>query len=235
MGARFGRAWKLVVVVAAGLATFSFFTPFVEISHEHLTVPVSAYRIVAGFDEVGQIDPALRKLPPRARHEQLETWNYAIQHEPYVVLGQRPRASHVPYYYLSAALLLVVSAIAIARRQLSLLAALYAVAGGLGATGSWLHELSIGRLMSSPVELAAHITWGATLLAIAGAIALVAGIGALLWVDPGGFRAARKITALVEHGEGPVAIDMPTSEQDATIPTATLRAPSARAGAKHGS
>jgi hypothetical protein len=39
----------------------------------------------------------------------------------------------------------------------------------------------------------------------------------------GGFRARRKILVQLQRGHAPVAIDMPTGEQGAAMPTATLR------------
>jgi hypothetical protein len=44
----------------------------------------------------------------------------------------------------------------------------------------------------SKVHLGQNWPSGATLFVIAGAIALIAGIGSLVWPDPGGFRARRK-------------------------------------------
>jgi hypothetical protein len=107
------------------------------------------------------------------------------------------------------------------------------VSGGLCAAWGWTRELLIERRIVSAADLPPHIAWGATLLAVAGAIALVAGIGARLWADPGGFRARRKISALLQRGEGRIAIDMPTAEQNTAVPTATLRRASARSDAKH--
>jgi hypothetical protein len=227
-----GRAWKLVIVVAAGLATGSFFAPFIALRHAPAMVPVSAYRIVIGFDDLGQVDPALRDLPERARDKLLASWNDAIQHEPLAVEGKPPPENRIPYYYLSAVLLLAVAAVALARRQLGFWGALFTFGSGLYATWGWTRELVIERRISGAANLSPHIAWGATLLATAGALALVAGIGALLWPDPGGFRARRKIAAVLRRGEGPIAIDMPTAEQDAKVPTATLRRSSARSDAK---
>lgn len=226
-----GRGWKLVVVVAAGLASLSFFAPFITLRHDPM-IPVSPYRIVIGFEDIRQIDPALSGLPEKARIEILETLNFSIQHEPFAIQGKKPPANHIPYYYLSALLLLAVAAVALARRQLGFLGALFTVGGGLGATLGWTRELVLERRLLSEADMSMHIAGGAALLAVAGGLALIAGIGGLVWPDPGGFRARRKIAALVQRGEGPVAIDMPTAEQNAMVPSATLRRPSGRAGAK---
>jgi hypothetical protein len=204
------------------VATFSFFEPFIAISYNGTIVPVSAYRVTVGFDDVGQVDPALRDLPERARNAMLASLNNAIQHETGAP-NPRQQSDRIQYYYLSAVLLFAVAAVAIARRQLGMFGGLFTVGAGLCAICGWTRTLLIERRMAQEGGPFVHAAGGATLLAVAGAIALVAGIGALLWMDPGGGRARGKILAVVQRGEGPIEIDMPTREQNAAIPTATLR------------
>jgi hypothetical protein len=233
MAERLGRIWKLIVVVAAGVSALSFVLPYLRVDHDPADVPVSAYRILIGFDDVAQIDPALRRLPAREQAEVLDAWNATVRTE-LKILGQtdiRPQASRVPYFYAGAALLLIVAAIAIARRELGFFASLATMAGGLIGVWGWTRELLRLRHILPGDFATTALSSGAHLSAVAGAIALVAGVGALIWPDPGGFRAPRKISVQLQRGEGPVAIDMPTVGRGAAIPTATLRS---RAGRSRG-
>ncbi|MEO7731230.1 MAG: hypothetical protein ABIY55_09680 [Kofleriaceae bacterium] len=223
-----GRAWKLVILVAAGLATYSFFQPFYTVRVGDAVIPVSAYRIVVGFTEVAQLDPDLRAPADPARL--LADFNDAIRQETSDNPNVAPQASRIPAYYLSALTLLVVGGVACARRRLGLIGSLFTLGAGLCATWGCTRHALIARHATHAGEvytLSAAPLW----LGAAGLLALLAGVGAFVWADPGGFRARRTISALVVRGEGPVALEMPSGARDAAIPTATLKAPRGKPGA----
>jgi hypothetical protein len=92
----------------------------------------------------------------------------------------------------------------------------------------WTREVLLIRHSFSEGSSSVALSSAATLLVIAGAIGLVAGVGSLVWADPGGFRAPGKISVQVRRGEAPIGLDMPTDQQSAAIPTATLRVRSTR-------
>lgn len=223
--------WKLLVMVAAGLGTLSFFMPFLECEYGDARVPASPYRILIGLNDVAQIDPALRSLPEADRARLLEAWNATVRREVTMSIIQTPtgqQASRIPYFYLATASLLVIAAIAVARRELGFLATFGTVGAGLGGIWGWTRELLLIRHSFSGSNPLVALSSGATLFVIASAIALTAGIGSLVWADPGGFRARRKILVQLQRGDAPVEIDMPTDEQSAAMPTATLRVRSTR-------
>ena len=223
---RFGRTWKLFVMVAAGLGTLSFFMPFLECEIGGARIPASPYRILIGASDIAQIDPALGSLPGADRARLLEAFNATVRRETTMgivasVTGQQ--ASRIPYFYLSTAALLVIAAMAAARRELGFLSGFGTVGAGLGGVWGWTRELLLIRHSFPGEYLPIALSSGATLFVSASAIALLAGIASLVWADPGGFRARRKILVQLQRGDDPIAVDMPTEEQSAAIPTATLR------------
>lgn len=233
MEERFGRTWKLFVMVAAGLGTLSFFLPFLECELGDARVPASPYRILIGVDDVAQIDPALRRLPEAERVRLLAAWNATVRHEVKLSVAGAPageQASRIPYFYGAIASLLFIAGIAIARRQLGFLAGFATVSAGLCGTWGWTREVLLIRRSFPGGNAPIALSSGATLFGIAGVIALAAGIASLVWADPGGFRARRKVLVQLHRGEAPVpvAIDMPTDAQNAAMPTATLRVRSTR-------
>lgn len=226
MAERFGRTWKLFVMVAAGLGALSFFLPFLECELGGARVPASPYRILTGVDDVAQIDPALRGLPDAERVRILAAWNATVRHEVKLSVVGTPageQASRIPYFYGAVVSLLFIAGISIARRQLGFLAGFATVAAGLCGTWGWTREVLLIRRSFPEGNPPIALSSGATLFGIASVIALAAGIASLVWADPGGFRARRKVLVQLRRGEAPVAIDMPTEEQSAAMPTATLR------------
>jgi hypothetical protein len=220
-----GRAWKLVILVAAGLATFSFFQPFYTVRVADVTVPVSAYRIVFGFTDLAQLGLELRASSAEdAAPRLLTALNGAIGQETLDNPNRPVQASRIPAYYLSAVALFIVGVVACARRRLGLLGSLFTLAAGLCAAWGVTRHALMARHPLNSVEALTHS--GAPLwLGVAGALAVLAGVGALVWADPGGFRARRTISALVHRGDGPVDLEMPSDAHGAAIPKATLKAP----------
>lgn len=216
----------MLVAVAAGLGMLAFFVPFLESRFAGREVGISPYRLVVGFDDVGVYDPALRAAPEAQRAAWLAALNASLGRENVRVfvdeVGSQP--SRVPYFFLAVAVLIVAAAHALARRQLGLLGALAAIGGGLGAIGGWSRQLLLEReTVRIGAEVVSHLAPSAVVFLIAGVVALIGGVGALCWPDPGGYRARRKIFARLVIGEGPVPIDMPSGEQDARVPRAELR------------
>jgi hypothetical protein len=86
--------------------------------------------------------------------------------------GPAPRHyAYPPLFFLSCALMAVLAGIAIVRRRLGGFVALFSILAALLALGG-------------PVREANHhyaLSWGAALLAISGALALVVGISGMLW------------------------------------------------------
>jgi hypothetical protein len=216
------RSWKLFVAAAAVLGAVSFFEPFFAVGSGDISIPVSAFRVMAGFDDAAQLLPVMREAPEPQRSTLLARWNDMIQHEA-VGPDLRPQPSRIPYFYLSVATLLLVAAVALVRRELSFFAALATVGAGLCALWGWSREVLLLRHAAETAERVITLASGGTLLGVVGLIALVVGIGALLWPDPGGFWPPRTISVLVARGEAPVEIEMPTSAANAAVPTATLR------------
>jgi hypothetical protein len=62
-------------------------------------------------------------------------------------------------------------------------------------------------------------------LAVAGALGLLAGIGSMMWPDPGGFRAPRTIAVQLEGEADEVLLPLPTGRRAGRVPKATLRPP----------
>ena len=219
-----GRSWKLVILVAAGCAVFSFFQPFYTARVAGVTVSVTAYRIVLGFTDVTQLDPSLRATSSAEAARALAMFNDAIRHEVVDDPNRPTQASRIPAYYLSAIALLIVGVIACARRRLGLLGSLATLAAGLCATWGCTRHALMARHATHAGDVFTHT--GAPLwLGIAGFLALLAGVGAFVWADPGGFRAPRTISALLARGEPAVALAMPSADRNAAIPTATLKPP----------
>src|SRR4029453_8854252 len=121
----------------------------------------------------------------------------------------RPQSSRVPYFYLGTALLLVIAATALARRELGFFASLATVACGLVGVGGWTRELLLLRHSFAGGHATIALASGPHLLAVGGVRAVAAGGGALIWPDPGGFRARGKISVQLQRGEAAVALDMP--------------------------
>jgi hypothetical protein len=178
-------------------------------------VKVSAYRIVFGFDDVAQLDPALRAEPARDRYLRLTTFNDAIRHDITTPVGVIGTPSTVPVYYLAAILLLAVAGAAVALRQLEMVGAIVTIAGGLWALCGWTGALVHAQRALQAGSKVVYGGAGVSLLAAAGVIALAAGIGALIWGDPGGFRAPRTLS-MRTRGE------VPRSPGRIALPTARL-------------
>jgi hypothetical protein len=219
-----GRSWKLVILVAAGLATFSFFQPFYTVRVAGVTVPVTAYRIVFGFSDVTQLDPDLRATSAADAERMLALFNDAIRHESLDDPNRPTQTSRIPAYYVSAIALILVGLVACARRRLGLLGSLVTLGAGLCATWGCTRHALMARHATHAGDVLTHS--GAPLwLGMAGFLALLAGVGAFVWADPGGFRAPRTISALLVRGEGAVPLAMPSADRNAAIPTATLKPP----------
>lgn len=185
-----------MVLVAAGLVILGFFEPFVEAPTRPHPIQMSPYRILVGYDDIGQLDPSLRALPDDARAQRLDYLNRSFDEEPIIdnKFTGRGQPSRIPHCFLTGLLLLAIAVVALWRRQLGLVGSLFTIAGGLGATYGWTRELVLERHTLHAGGLPSHLVWGAAFLVAAGALALLAGVGALLWSDPGGFLPRRTIS-----------------------------------------
>lgn len=188
-----GRSWKLVLALATGLGVWAFFLPI----HRHhvgdLAVEVSAYRILNGFEAATQVDPDAARLDAHDQERLLANVNELVQNEgrpdPHHIGEIKNTPSWVPFYFLTVVGLALITLVVLIRRNLGPLTSAGALVLGLGAIGLVLRELVIDRHGVSELGARASTTaYGGAVLAIAGALAMIAGIGGLLVADPGGFR-----------------------------------------------
>lgn len=190
-----------MIVLAAGLGVLAFFLPFHRYELGARDLDVSAYRIVVGFDRAAQLDPAHAELEPWRQDRILRAFNHAIAHEQsrdgFGDELSKERRSPVPYYFAAAIGLVLIAASCLWTRCLGLFGALGAIACGLCALWGYTRELLVDRniartaLALGKLVDTSTVAAGATLLLVVGLFALIAGVGGLAFVDPGGFGKPR--------------------------------------------
>lgn len=164
---------KVLVLVAGCLGAIGFFQPFFDYGD----LPVSAKRIITGFtaQEAGLEEHRLGDLRELNEHVQLERG---------VVLGAgSSHRSPVPYYFLSAIVMVIVGAVSLIRGRFSGFAALFSLSAAMLALGGWLRELRLHRMLA-PNGGEVVLSTGATLLVVSGAIALIASLVVLIKREP---------------------------------------------------
>ncbi len=191
-----GRSWKLLVLVAAGLGVWSFFLPIHRYTRDGASdLHVSAYRVARGYERAVDIDPSYASLERWQQDRIVRDTNETIQYVTHGGTSYVPRTqsrSLVPYYFTSIAILVLVALFVFVTRTLGTFTALTSLVMGLAALGAVLRELVVDRRVADVAERASSsVGSAAAVLAFAGALALIAGVGGLLVPDPGGFRAKR--------------------------------------------
>jgi len=182
------RSWKLWVLVAAALGTYGFFQPFFTI--DSVDLEVSAYRIVAGYQSLDEIGPERFGVRPDQRNTEYERetlrkvndWvrsDHVAQFDWNTTVTQK---SFVPYYFLSAALLLAIAFYAFVERKLRTSAAWVVLIASMPAL--WGFSRAWRGAMAYPEV---HLGSGAVFLGATGVLAIAVGIAALVREDPGGF------------------------------------------------
>ena len=165
---------KVIVLAAGGLGVLAFFLPYYtfEYSDTHEKVPGSGYHLAFGF--------------PDPHHDH---WRYQVRtlcqpDDPICrdnedQRGAKLHHTRVPLYFWTAAVFLIVGVVSIWRKRMSIPAGLCALAASMFAIGLWLNEINHDWM--TPESTPAI---GATLLGIAGLIALGPSFAVLYWREP---------------------------------------------------
>jgi hypothetical protein len=162
---------KVLVLVAGCIGAFAFFQPFFL----HDDLPVSAYRILRGFEahEVGL----------EGRPDELWKLNARVQREQPAAHDMPDSPSPVPYYFVSAIMFVVVGLVSLIRGRFSGFAGLISLSGAMLAIGGWMRETRIDQALEREGEKA-MMTFGATLLLVSGLLGLVSSLVVLIKREP---------------------------------------------------
>jgi len=168
------RWMKVIVLMAGGLGVLAFFLPYYtfEYTDTHEKVPASAYHLAVGFPDPLH-DHLMYEVRTRCRPDDLP----CMENED--LNGAELHHIKVPFYFWTAATFLLVGILSIWRKRMSIPAGLCALAASMFAIGLWLNEINHDWM--TPESTPAI---GATLLGIAGLIALVPSFAVLYWREP---------------------------------------------------
>jgi len=172
------KAWKYLVLLGGIAGIAGFFLPLINFSSSDggIEGSVSAYQIVRGIDDVGELvegtKPIVAASPDAQRF--VTTFNEQLGRYRGVLVG----------LYVPAALLALLGALAGIRRKLGRIAALLAIALGLANAGIWIlfYQVSLDATATAGT---ASLGIGVHMLLAAGIAALLAGLGALVSPDRG--------------------------------------------------
>jgi hypothetical protein len=170
------KAWKYLVLIGGIAGVAGFFLPCFTFTsdRDNVTVAVSAYQIVSGIDAVDELlDGAspLALADPNAR-QTLATIDAELE---------RYRTA-LMIVFAPAAFLALLGAINGARRKMGRIAGLLALVLGLANAGIWLLFYSVA---AEEPDLRASLGVGLHLLLAAGALGVLAGLGAIIAPDRG--------------------------------------------------
>jgi hypothetical protein len=187
------RAWKYLVLIGGIIGIAGFFLPFVEFHNAQTTIAgdtvqlkpiaISGYQVVRGIDDIHDLIEATRPLTKQAEPEiQLVVAGFNAQLAEYRGL--------MIAFYVPALLLALLGALAGMRRQMGRLAGLCAIAFGAGNALVWLVFDQISRELATKsaatgTTAKALMGLGLHALLVAGVLAVMAGLGALLLPDRG--------------------------------------------------
>jgi hypothetical protein len=168
------RWMKVIVLLAGGLGVLAFFLPYYtfEYSDTHEQVPASAYHLAVGFP-----DPSHDHLMYEVRTRCMPDDQACLDTEDQQ--GARLHHIKVPYYFWTTITFLLVGILSIWRKRMSIPAGLFALAASMFAIGLWLNEINHDWMTPH-----SHPAIGATLLGIAGLVALGPSFAVLYWREP---------------------------------------------------
>lgn len=177
------RAWKYLVLIAGIVGVAGFFLPFVELHSEPAKLDglVSAYQVVRGIDDVRDLIAGTKPLAMQA--------DPAVQRT--IAELNRRLAEYrgvMVAFYVPAALLALLGALAGIRRRMGRLAGLCAILFG-GASGVvWLlfdHVSRESAAKAAASGTSAVMGYGLHALLVAALFGVIAGLGAFLLPDRG--------------------------------------------------
>lgn len=170
------KAWKYLVLIGGIAGVAGFFLPFLTFTsdRDNLSVSVSAYQIVSGIDAVDELIAGAKPMTDASAEarQAIATINTELE---------RYRGALMAVFAPAVALALL-GAINGARRRMGRVAGLLTIGLGLANAGIWLLFYQVA--VAEP-DLRAELGLGLHLLLIAGLLALLAGVGALLAPDRG--------------------------------------------------
>ncbi len=177
------RAWKYLVLIGGIAGVAGFFLPFVELhsSQANVDVTVSAYQIVRGIDDICDLIAGAKPLAMQADPEVQRTIG-EVNHKLAEYRGV------MVAFYVPAALLALVGALAGLRRRMGRLAGLCAIVFGAGNGVVWMlfdHVSREAAAKGAATGTTAVMGWGLHALLVAGIFGVLAGLGALVVPDRG--------------------------------------------------
>lgn len=170
------KAWKYLVLIAGIAGVAGFFLPLITFTSPNGEIEgsVSAYQIVRGIDAVDELIDTTKPMTITSAEATrvVNTINSELERYRGVLIG----------CYIPAAALALLGALVGARRKMGRLAGLLAIVLGLVNAAIWLlfYQVSMEQ-----ADVSAAIGFGLHLLLIAGVVATLAGLGALLSPDRG--------------------------------------------------
>jgi hypothetical protein len=201
------RSWKLFVLIVASVGAYAFFQPFYV--YEGVDLDVSAYRVLVGYS-IEEVGAERLGIPPdqvntEGAREKLRELNEWVQTQQVISYNgwsstTKSMKSFVPWYFLSAAVLLAIAFYAFVERKLRTGAAWVVVLASMPAL--WGFARAWKAITASP---GVGLGLGALLLGATGVVSLAVGIAALVREDPGGFfkNAPTDDDEIVEELEDP--------------------------------
>ena len=172
------KAWKYLVLIGGIAGIAGFFLPFITFKSPDGDIEgsVSAYQIVRGIDAVDELVDTAKPMTISSAEAQrvVSTINTELE---------RYRGALIAVY-IPALALAVLGAIVGARRRMGRIAALLAIVVGLANAAVWLLFYQVS---TEQHDVTAAIGLGVHALLLAGALAALAGLGALFAPDRGDF------------------------------------------------
>ena len=167
------KPWKVVVLLAGLAGIAGFFLPFIKYKSPDgsVTGTISAYQIVAGIDDPGDIvDGDVPNLDREQVAVLVKQFNEGLAELKTLMLG----------FFAPAVLLAVIGALGMARGRLGRIAGVFALLLGLANAGVFLLFRGVA---ADSGQTEATLGIGLTMLLLAGVGGAIGGLGAI--VSPG--------------------------------------------------
>jgi hypothetical protein len=180
------KPWSLMLVAAGIAGVFGLFLPLVEVKHRAIVVSYSAKQLSFGMDNAHKLldsyeaaQGVLDKRAPRLGKKIPGDLRYGEQDARMVADASRGAA----LAFAPAAILLVLGAIGLVRKQLGRISGGLALLLGLSSIGAWIGlkmvlDYALEEVALKRTTVAMQI--GAHMLLVIGALGAIAGIGALV-------------------------------------------------------